>query len=186
MADAVASVEGWLAGEKGESKEEAGFRKLARWMLSGAVSPWEYMPAQDADFLENPFEAARVLAKIHHALCDDGEVSFVRLSAGGEALRWLMVFADPSDPGFASSCKKECAELIQAQIRGRESLARVWEASAAGSAAGAPLRLGEEDFVFEAVSCGPAEFLREVERFADQKKTVHAALACRLGKSKPG
>ena len=185
-AEAASSVESWLDEKRGGGAEESGFRKLAKWMLSGAVSPWEYMPAEDADFLDNPFEAARVLAKIHHALCDDGDVSFVRLSAEGKALRCFMVFAHPSDSWFAGSCEKECGELIRAQIRGRESLARAWEAAPARAGKGAPKRLAREDFAFEDLGRDPVGFFLEVERFAEQRKAEMEALSDRLRKFKSG
>ena len=53
---------------------------IAEWLLTTPASPYEFLPAGWGNALSSPGETSGLLAVIHHALVDDGEIEFVSVN----------------------------------------------------------------------------------------------------------
>jgi hypothetical protein len=100
--------------------DEKGFVNLANWLLSNNYNSYHYMPSKWEEFKENPYTTLRLLYMIHHALLDNGDISFVTLKIEGKIERVFMCFKCSFDEDFNDYCKKECSSTINSIVRGRE------------------------------------------------------------------
>lgn len=68
---------------------------LVKWMLDTDANPYAYLPVELAGALDSAQGFASLLHYIHHALYDDGDITFVTVN--GEP---RIVFANQYDEGF--------------------------------------------------------------------------------------
>lgn len=52
---------------------------LVRWMLTTDANPYSYLPKKQACMLNSATGFESLLDQIHHALYDDGDITFVRV-----------------------------------------------------------------------------------------------------------
>jgi hypothetical protein len=186
---AVAFVEGCLTPESPDYPEAANFRELAKWLLENPHNTYEYMPEGYQNFLSTPFETKSLLSTLHHALCDDGEVSFVKMKVEGELARVFMIFVWPNEDCFEAICKKENQSLINSYIKGRESHQRfqaMVQKRNPEKIVNIKPPITEKDVTFEA-HYDPIAFIRDVEDFQleqqhSREKTDIAMKKIRSGK----
>jgi uncharacterized short protein YbdD (DUF466 family) len=168
---AVASVENYLHHQKDDYPEKSKFRQLAKWLMENPHNEYSYMPSGYQNFRSNPFETVSLLSTLHHALLDDGEVSFVKLKVEGEVRRVFMIFAWDNEDYFIPLCQKENKSSIDSIIRGRATLHRSVKAMKEKHPEKEfnvrPL-LSEKDITFEAHH-EPLLFIKEVEEFELQR-----------------
>jgi hypothetical protein len=164
---AVATIEDYLTPENDDYPEKVKFRQLANWLMENTHDEYSYMPMGYQNFRSNPFETVSLLSTLHHALLDDGEVSFVKLKVEGEIKRVFMIFAWHNEDYFIPLCQKENKSTIDSIIRGRERLHRsvnsMKEKHPEKEFNIRPLLL-EKYITFEAHH-DPLLFIREVEEF---------------------
>ena len=170
----IASIENYLSPRKDTYPEDVNFGVLANWLIENSYSTYDYMPNHYQNFRATPFATESLLATLHHALCDDGDVSFVKMMMEGEVKRVFMVFVWKNEDCFNSICQKENESLMNSFIKGRESHERVMqqmqEKYPEKSFKSKPL-ISQNEFVFEAHS-DPLLFIKEVEEFQlQQQKT---------------
>lgn len=168
----VASVENYLTPENPDYHEAAQFRELAQWLLENNCNPYDYMTNGYQDFRSTPFKTESLFATLHHALCDDGEVSFVKMKIDGEVQRVFMIFIWPNEDCFETACKKENESLINSHIKGSESLRRLrimmQQKNPEKNIIVKP-SITEKDVTFE-VHHDPINFIIEVEELQLKKK----------------
>jgi hypothetical protein len=186
----IASIENYLTPEAHESKESLAFRELATWLIENPHNEYAYMPSGYQNYRSNPFETKYLLSTLHHALLDDGEVSFVKLKIEGEVKRVFMIFVWDNEDAFIPLCKQENQSLINAHIKGRESIHRIAttmkEKHSEKEFKVLPL-LTEKDVAFEAHH-DPLKFIREVEEFQfaqNQKIEKFEEKMSKVRKNKP-
>jgi hypothetical protein len=185
----VASIEKYLTPEANDYPDAANFRELAKWLLDNPYSGYDYMPNGYKNYKSTPFETESVLSTLHHALLDDGEVSFVKIKIEGEVKRVFMFFMWKNEDCFDEFCRKENQSLIDSYKRGRESQNRVMtsmqEKHPEKTYNIRPL-LSEKDITFEAHG-EPIAFIREVEDFQleQQHNREKTELALKKFRNKP-
>lgn len=164
---AITSIEQSLQSKPDDHAEEKEFSILANWLYDNQHNEYEYMTSGFENFTTNPFEFNSVLNIIHHALCDDGGISFVTMKLENQPIRIFMLFVDSNEDYFHTVCEKENKSLMDSYIKGRESLNRV----KAKTKEKYPERevsllptISKEDFVFEAHR-DPVRFIKEIEEF---------------------
>lgn len=163
----IASVEQYLAPSTPYYPEAANFRLFANWLVKNDCNSYDYMPRGYQNFLSTPFETEYLLATLHHALCDDGEVSFVKMKIEDDVRRVFMIFVWKNEDSFDAICRKENESLINSYIKGRESQRRVMtsmqEKHPEKTFNVRPI-ISEKDITFEAHN-DPVLFIKEVEEF---------------------
>ncbi|NTF23516.1 hypothetical protein G6L37_34665 [Agrobacterium rubi] len=87
--DALAKIEGY------RNDENESVRLLTRWLMETEANPYGYQMRGYAMLLQSAEGFAGLLQTIHHALVDDGELTFVVVSG-----RPMMVFAARDEIGF--------------------------------------------------------------------------------------
>lgn len=118
----VEEIEGYLAKPRYEDRESYEFQQLAKWLLENPYNAYEYMPSGYEKYRSNPFETESLLAQLHHAICDDGEVSFVKMVIDGEIKRVFMVFTWTNEDNFIPLCEKENQSYIDTVISSRQRM----------------------------------------------------------------
>lgn len=68
---------------------------IAEWLLTTQASPYQFLPAGWGNALSSPGETSGLLAVIHHALVDDGEIEFVSVNGMPR-----IVFCDHREDNF--------------------------------------------------------------------------------------
>lgn len=86
--EAIATIEGFRV------HDHADMRHLTRWLMETSANPYGYLPSEWARSLTNAQDFAGLLHAIHHALVDDGEITFVAVSG-----RPMIVFANREEIG---------------------------------------------------------------------------------------
>lgn len=80
--------------ERYRDDEHADMRLITRWLMETKANPYGYLHRSDARSLDSAVDFAGLLHTIHHALVDDGEITFVAVSG-----RPMMVFAERDEIG---------------------------------------------------------------------------------------
>lgn len=75
--------------------EPSDMQELVQWMLTTEINPYSYLPEKWAGAVTSSTSFEYLLNAIHHALYDDGDISFVTVN---EEPR--IVFAAPDDDNF--------------------------------------------------------------------------------------
>ncbi|MCZ7862669.1 hypothetical protein O9X98_14940 [Agrobacterium salinitolerans] len=70
------------------SDTDPGMQRLTRWLMETATNPYDFLMPSDAATFSSADLFAGLLHSIHHALVDDGEISFVAVNG-----RPMIVFA---------------------------------------------------------------------------------------------
>lgn len=170
--ESVASINNMITPCSYDYEYKSAFRQLAQWMLETPYSPYDFMPNGFKDFRSNPYTTDGALSILHHALLDDGEVSFVKLIHEGKVERVFMIFMWHKEDCFHEYCMKENQSLINSFIEGRESLTRIMtdmrEKNPDKTFNHKPL-VSKGDFIFEAHR-EPLQFIADVEEYQLQLK----------------
>ena len=170
--EALTSIEHSITPEPNDYPDLIAYKTLSKWLLETSVSPYEFMPQGWEGFRYNPFSTDSLLSMIHHALIDDGEVSFVKMIHNEEVLRVFMVFCWHNEDSFIPLCRKENQNLIQ----GRIDSAQRWNDFSHKMQEKYPDKVlnlktvpQESDFIFVAHH-NPLEFIKEVEELEQQQQ----------------
>jgi hypothetical protein len=87
--------------------------ELVRWMIETDANPYSYLPHNWAHSLETATDFESLLNQLHHALYDDGDVTFVTVDGCPR-----IVFANQYDEGFRTRVlTKQEKELESVPIR---------------------------------------------------------------------
>lgn len=87
-------------------KYEPHMDKLVKWMLTSDTNPYEYLPAALAGSLYSAQGFASLCSRLHHAIYDDGEVTFITVDGNPR-----IAFEYPYNDGFMSEPGKVLAHL---------------------------------------------------------------------------
>jgi len=168
---AVNSIESYLTPEF-DDKDSKEFSILAKWLIDNPHDPYDYMTNGYHNYRSNPFETNATLSTLHHALVDDGDISFVTMKIEGEVHRVFMIFACRHEDYFDTLCRKENEATIRSFTNGRESMhsfmTKMKEKHPEKTFNIKPL-LSEKDFTFEAHR-DPIAFINEVESYEIERK----------------
>lgn len=172
----VNSIKDCLTAQADDYQDMAEFRTLANWMLTTNVSSYEFMPSGYQNYSFDPYSTDSVLRLIHHALLDDGDVSFVTMKHNDKILRVFMMFCCRHEDYFTHYCLKENASTINMKIDFAKRTNSVRQSMKNQLSNNPHLELQlvpeEKDFVFVAHR-NPLQFIQEVEdleKFKQQQR----------------
>ena len=163
-------------------QEEADFLKLAHWAVGTKVSAYTFVEKGWESFPENIHSAVSFFSTLHHALVDDGDVSFVSLVHKGEVLRVYLTFDWRFEEGFRERQLANNKDLIAACILANSTQRRVRAAMQEKYPERdlvLPALVSEEDFEFTAHQ-DVATFIAEVEAHDAKVKARAAAFDERM------
>jgi hypothetical protein len=168
--------------------EEISFKKLAKWMLTTTYSSYAYMTHPLQNYLADPYTTECVLSTLHHAMLDDGEVSFVSMKLEEKTIRVFMIFLSNQDDCFVQICQKENESLISSSIKSRELLNSTHKERAQQSPEKTrnikPL-IKKEDFVFEAHT-DSIRFIKEFKEFQVLEQEKRERISQKMAKLRNG
>lgn len=110
--EAISSIEEYITPQSSDYKDLSEFRTLSKWLLETPISGYDFMPHGYTGYRYEPYSTTGLLSLIHHALIDDGEVSFVKMNYKNETLRVFMIFTWHNEDNFRDLCLKENNSLI--------------------------------------------------------------------------
>lgn len=91
--------------------EEAEFKKLANWIFSNEIPPYQYL-SQYCLFEMDIGQAHALLSLMRHAMLDDGAMCFVYVSIDGALRRIYLSFTDPYDENVGTIWLSENENII--------------------------------------------------------------------------
>ena len=91
------SIRGYLNIESGSYDE--GMVPLVKWLLETDINPYSFLQPEWACSVNTADGMASLLSNIHHALYDDGDITFVTVNG-----QHRIIFAHPTDDGFEERC----------------------------------------------------------------------------------
>lgn len=170
--EAMSSIEHSITPSTDDYQDLKDYKTLSKWLLETSVSPYDFMSQGWEGFRYNLFSTDSLLGMIHHALIDDGEISFVTMTYKEEVLRVFMIFCWANENRFIPLCREENKNLIQ----GRIDSAQRWNDFSNKIKEKHPDKTinlktipQEEDFIFSAHH-SPVQFIKEVEDFEKQQQ----------------
>lgn len=110
--EALSSIELSITPQPNDYKDLSEFRILSKWLLETPLSGYDFMPRGYTGYRYEPYSTDSLLNLLHHALIDDGEVSFVKMNYKNETLRVFMIFAWRHEDNFRDLCLQENTSLI--------------------------------------------------------------------------
>ena len=164
--EAMTSVERSITSSPTDDKDLAGFKALSKWLMETPHNPYNFMPRGYEGYRSSPYAADSVLGLLHHALIDDGEVSFVKMMRQGEVVRVFMNFYWQHEDNFKELCMEENKSLIENMMSTAESSERLrefMEKNHPGKVV-LPEKHFSKDFEFVAHR-NPVQFIKEVDDF---------------------
>lgn len=172
--EAQQSIENYLLPKPQDSITKSEFRTFANWLMDNPHSAYEYMPSGFQEFKSNPFEFASVLSIVNHALCDDGEISFVTMKLENEPINMFILFMWKNEDGFKEICEKENKDSIDLLIKNRQISYNILSDNTSQSDKTRSIKplITKDDFTFEAHS-NPLQFIEEFENFQALKNENH-------------
>lgn len=123
--EAIQSIENSLKVQPHDCSQTSEFRTFANWLMTTSHSSYDFLPNHWVSYKSNPYESDLLLSHIHHALLDDGEISFVTMKLEDKILRVFIVFDCAYEDYFQKICYEENQSMINSFINGRESMNRV-------------------------------------------------------------
>lgn len=176
--EAMTSVERSITPLPTDDRELAGFKALSKWIMETPHNPYNFMPQGYEGYRSNPFSADSVLSLLHHALIDDGEVSFVKMTHKGEVVRVFMNFYWQHEDNFKELCIEENKSLIESLIEGSQVSQRLRDFMAKNHPEKVlPQKTPSElkDFEFVAHR-DPIKFIKEVDDFQVAQELKYKAM----------
>lgn len=116
--ETLIKIQTYLTSQENDSQEKKQFRLLANWMMETEINPYSFMPEKFTNFKDNPYQTKDTLALLQHAMVDDGDVSFVKMSIGDKVERVFMIFAWSKEDNFIKICQEANHLFIQSMING--------------------------------------------------------------------
>ena len=165
--DTIQNIENSIIEKNDDYPELIQFKALSKWLISNTYNPYSYMPKGYENFLSNPFDTDNLLKTLHHAICDDGDVSFVKMVNENEVLRVFMVFVWKNEDDFTAICQKENEQFIKSYISSRErfnEFAQSLNEKNPEKNIQIKSKLNLDSFAFVAHN-NPIEFIKDVEDF---------------------
>lgn len=163
---AVSDIQNCLISQPDDYQDLTEFRTLANWLLTTQVSSYEFMPQGYQNFHSNPYTTNELFNLIHHALIDDGDISFVTMQHNNKTLRVFMMFCCRHEDYFRHYCLKENISTINMKIDFAKRTNSVRESMKIKFPHNPLLSLQlvpeEKDFIFMAHR-NPLQFIQEVE-----------------------
>ena len=162
---ALTRIERALQEPENPTAEEEDFAKFAKWLLDTPIGTGEFACDKYLNYRTNPFVCADFLGDLHHALLDDGDVSFVQMDRCGKKYRVFMIFHDLFSKDFDKVCREDDVNkrLIRTSIDVNNRLIDFAMSRNISLENISPARkINESDFSFGAHR-NPMVFIRQVE-----------------------
>lgn len=163
---AISSIQDCLIPQNNDCEDMQEFRQLCSWLMNTEVSTYQFMPHGYQNFRSDPYSTNNLLNLIHHALLDDGDISFVTMKLDDKIMRVFMMFCCRHEDYFTHYCLKENSQSIRLHIdfakrtnSVRESMKEKYPNNKQLSLRKVP---EEKDFVFVSHR-NPLQFIQEVE-----------------------
>lgn len=102
----VSSIKSYLKYPENQDDDYLAFHKLANWIVDRDVSYVDFLPENWQSSLCSADGLASLLSVIHHAMLDDGDITFVSLYDDGTLSDVFMVFYHRLEDNFIEYCKK--------------------------------------------------------------------------------
>ncbi len=97
-------------------KDYVAYHHFARWLASTQINPFSFCPDGWGEYRESPLNFQALLHMIHHALVDDGDISFVNLIISGELKMSFFIFKCRSDDDFQATLLNLHGEYIKSWL----------------------------------------------------------------------
>lgn len=166
----IKSIENSITPSSQDDKELSQFKILSNWLITTDITPYAFLSEKEAQYLSNPFDTDKLLKKIHHALTDDGDISFVKTILKNnkneeEIINVFMIFQHSKEDSFRENCLKINKHVIRNYIGSAQSSQRLHKFAIDKNL---PLKSQPnkvpliEDFIFLSHT-KPLQFVQEVE-----------------------
>lgn len=103
-------------------KYEEEFYKLVHWIIDTNINHYTFMPKDWENAMDDACEFNSFLHNVHHAMVDDGEMTFVKVKDHGS----FIVFADKNEDYFQSIVEKHLQNLGDTIKRHYESTVSIF------------------------------------------------------------
>lgn len=170
--ESISSIENAITVRPDDYQDLIDFRTLSKWLLDTSLNPYSFMPHGYQSYRYQPYTTDSLLSLLHHALLDDGEVSFVKMIHKGETLRVFMMFVWHNEDCFNSLCLVENKSLVDTVIHGAEMSNRIYASMKEKYPENQKFQQKQlpelTDFEFVAHR-NPVQFIAEVEDFEKKR-----------------
>ena len=162
--DTMLSVERAITPAPDDDPEISGFKALSKWMMETTYNTYSFMPQGYESYRSNPFEADSIISLIHHALIDDGEISFVKMIHNNKVVRVFMTFIWQHEDNFNQHCIDENKPLIDSMIKGSQRFRDFMAKNNPPKFLTEKPNVEVKDFKF-VVHRDPVQFVKDVEEY---------------------
>lgn len=120
----IKSVKKMITSKVNDDDYEKSVADFMRWIVEGDEDPYLFLP-EGFHYLRDNLETTQLfLSTLHHALLDDGDVSFVTMKLRGEIFSIRLMFVDRYREDFKNFVLKENAQLIENETKRYEHAVR--------------------------------------------------------------
>lgn len=167
----LSSIEKSLTPQDDDYPDVIAFKTLCKWLIETEHSPYDFLPNGYQGYRYNPYDTDSLFNLIHHALIDDGEISFVNMLFKEKVIRVFIMFRWHNEENFHDLCFEENSYFIKRKIASATRMAE-FKLSMKDKYPDKPFIPyevpSEKDFTFVG-HYNPIQFISDVEALAQQQ-----------------